>query len=199
MYDLVAITGAGISKASGIPTFEEMGDLRSKLSRDYFNAHPQEFYDGLLKMKETIDRARPNPAHLALAEHDIPVVTMNIDGLHKKAGSRIVLEVHGNLEQVLCWKCDERFDFYVIRDSICCPRCGDLLQPDVVLYGDMIRYYTDAIDLIGGSREVLVVGTSFYTSTVNEFVYRARLAGKKISIINQSAETEVAKFLKRFE
>ncbi len=199
MYDLVAITGAGISKASGIPTFEEMGDLRSKLSRDYFNAHPQEFYDGLLKMKETIDRARPNPAHLALAEHDIPVVTMNIDGLHKKAGSRIVLEVHGNLEQVICWKCDERFDFYVIRDSICCPRCGDLLQPDVVLYGDMIRYYTDAIDLIGGSREVLVVGTSFYTSTVNEFVYRARLAGKKISIINQSAETEVAKFLKRFE
>jgi len=175
-----------------------MGDLRSRLSRDYFNAHPGEFYDGLLKMKETIDRARPNPAHLALAEHGIPVVTMNIDGLHSKAGSRLVLEVHGNLEQVICRKCDERFDFYVIRDSIYCSRCGELLQPDVVLYGDMIRYYADAIDLIGSSREVLVVGTSFYTSTVNEFVYRARLAGKKISIINQSAETEVAKFLERF-
>ncbi|HOB19872.1 MAG TPA: Sir2 family NAD-dependent protein deacetylase [Candidatus Atribacteria bacterium] len=198
MHDLIAITGAGISKASGIPTFEEMVDLRSRLSRDYFNAHPGEFYDGLLKMKETIDRARPNPAHLALAEHGIPVVTMNIDGLHSKAGSRLVLEVHGNLEQVICRKCDERFDFYVIRDSIYCSRCGELLQPDVVLYGDMIRYYADAIDLIGSSREVLVVGTSFYTSTVNEFVYRARLAGKKISIINQSAETEVAKFLERF-
>lgn len=199
MYDLVAITGAGISKASGIPTFEEMGDLRSKLSRDYFNAHPQEFFDGLLKMKETIDRAEPNPAHLALAVNDIPVVTMNIDGLHKKAGSKIVLEVHGNMEQVLCDKCDVKFDFYEIRSTIHCSRCGELLQPDVVLYGDMIRYYTDAIDLIGSSREVLVVGTSFYTSTVNEFVYRARLAGKKISIINQSAETEVAKFLDKFK
>lgn len=82
MYDLVAITGAGISKASGIPTFEDMGDLRNKLTRSYFNSHPEEFYQGLLAMKETIDRAEPNPAHLALVEYNIPVITMNIDGLH---------------------------------------------------------------------------------------------------------------------
>ncbi|HZK33942.1 MAG TPA: Sir2 family NAD-dependent protein deacetylase [Bacillota bacterium] len=195
MYELVAITGAGISQASGIPTFEEMGDLRDKLSRDYFNSHTQDFYTGLLQMKETIDKAEPNPGHLALAEHDVPVITMNIDGLHKKAGTQLLLEVHGNLEHVICHKCDKNFDFYQVRESINCRECASLLQTNVVLYGDMIRYFQEAMDLIGASKEVLVVGTSFYTSTVNQLVQRAKLADIKVNIINESAETRVAEFL----
>ena len=87
MLDLVAITGAGISRASGIPTFVEMGDLREKLSRDYFRAQPEKFYEIILDIKRTVDRAQPNPAHRALAEYGVPVITMNIDGLHTRAGS----------------------------------------------------------------------------------------------------------------
>ena len=196
MYDLVAVTGAGISKASGVPTFEEMGDLREKLSRGYFEGHPNEFYDVLLTMKKNIDNAIPNPAHSALVEYKIPVITMNIDGLHGMAGSENVLEVHGNLKQVLCNKCDKIYDFDIIRESICCPQCNELLQPNVVLYGDSIRNYYDAINLIGSSKQVLVVGTSFYTSTVNGFVNSAKNAGIKVSVINQNAEEEVKKFLK---
>lgn len=196
MYDLVAVTGAGISKASGVPTFEEMGDLREKLSRGYFEGHPNEFYDVLLTMKKNIDNAIPNPAHSALVEYKIPVITMNIDGLHGMAGSENVLEVHGNLKHVLCNKCDKIYDFDIIRESICCPQCNELLQPNVVLYGDSIRNYYDAINLIGSSKQVLVVGTSFYTSTVNDFVNSAKNAGIKVSVINQNAEEEVKKFLK---
>ena len=88
MKIIVAFTGAGISKASGIPTFQDMDGIREKLSIDYFMSNTRDFYDVLLGMKKNIDKASPNPAHIAIAEYDLPVVTMNIDGLHKKAGSK---------------------------------------------------------------------------------------------------------------
>ncbi|CCJ33470.1 MULTISPECIES: Sir2 family NAD-dependent protein deacetylase [Caloramator] len=75
--NLVALTGAGISKASGIPTFNEMGNLREKLSRSFFQNNPEEFYKILIEMKEKIERAEPNPAHIALAKYNVPIVTWN--------------------------------------------------------------------------------------------------------------------------
>jgi NAD-dependent deacetylase len=197
MLDLVAITGAGISKASGIPTFVEMGDLREKLSRDYFLSHPEEFYKIMLDMKRTVDNARPNPAHVALAEYSIPVITMNIDGLHTKAGSKNVLEVHGNLEYVECQKCKTKHSYDDVKKSIYCEKCGSIYQPNVVLYGDNIRHFYKAIEWSSSCRQVLVVGTSFYTSTVNVFVDSARMAGVKVHVINKDAENEVSRFLRK--
>ena len=124
MLDLIAITGAGISKASGIPTFDEMGDLREKLSRDYFRAHPKDFYEIILDMKRNIDRAQPNAAHRALAEYRVPVITMNIDGLHTRAGSEGVLEVHGNLDYVECERCNTSHGYNEVDESIYCNGCG---------------------------------------------------------------------------
>lgn len=196
MLNLVAITGAGISKASGIPTFVELGDLREKLSRDYFRAHPQDFYEAVLAMKRNIDNARPNSAHLALAEYGIPVITMNIDGLHTKAGSEKVLEVHGNLDYVECHHCKTRHGYHEVEKSIYCGKCGHIYQPNVVLYGDNIRHFYEAIELASSCSQVLVIGTSFYTSTVNVFVDSARMAGVRISVINKDAKNEVPKFLK---
>lgn len=195
--NLVAITGAGISKASGIPTFEEMGDLRNKLSRDYFEVYPKEFYNALVTMKDTISKAKPNNAHLELAKHNVPIITMNIDGLHTKVGSKNVLEVHGNLDYVTCKSCKFRYNFDLVKSFIHCPECNEVLEPNVVLYGDPIRYYFNAIDLIGSSNHLLVVGTSFYTSTVVDFVDRAKMAGIKVSIINKDAEVEVGRFLRK--
>ncbi|SET59270.1 NAD-dependent deacetylase [Natronincola peptidivorans] len=193
---LVALTGAGISKASGVPTFDELGDIRDKLSREYFNEHPQEFYDILLKMKDIITSSKPNRAHLALAEYKIPIVTMNVDGLHRAAGSKEIIEIHGNLDYVSCKGCKEDYPFEILRKSIYCGGCNQLLEPNVVLYGDEIPQYFDAINLIDSSNRLLVVGTSFYTSTVNDLVFMAETAGIKVDIINAEAEIEVEKYLK---
>lgn len=197
MGKLVALTGAGISKASGIPTFVEMGDLREKLSREYFNNHTEEFYKVLIEMKKTIDKAEPNDAHLALAEYEVPIVTMNIDGLHKKAGSKDVIEIHGNFEFVECTNCSKNFEFGITNKSINCPKCNSLLQPNIVLYGDMIPRLYDAIDLVAEADRFLVVGTSFYTSTAGYLTDVARRKGIKVDIINEKAETEVRKYLKK--
>ena len=196
MYRIVAFTGAGISKASGIPTFEELGDLREKLSRSYFADNPEDFYGVLTAMKERSVKAMPNPAHLALAQYNIPVVTMNIDGLHARAGSKDVLELHGNLSYVFCPRCRRRFDFSIVKDSIRCSNCGAMLQPNVVLYGDSIPLYFDALDILGRAEEILVIGTSFYTSTAVELISRAQMAGIETTIINKDAENEVPRILK---
>jgi len=195
MHRIVAFTGAGISKASGVPTFEELGDLRDKLSRRYFNSKTSDFYKIILEMKGLIDKAAPNSAHISLAEYNIPIITMNIDGLHKKAGSEEVIEIHGNLEYVSCPKCDLQHSYEVIKESIHCKKCNELLQPNVVLYGDSLPFYLEAIDLVGSADELLVIGTSFYTSTASEMVYRAQRAGIKVTIINERAEEKVKNYL----
>lgn len=195
--NLVALTGAGISKASGIPTFNEMGNLREKLSRSFFQNNPEEFYKILIEMKEKIERAEPNPAHIALAKYNVPIVTMNIDGLHKRAGSKNIIEIHGNLEYVECPNCNELYDFDVVKETIYCKKCRGLLQPNIVLYGDIIPLYFNAIDLIGSADELLVVGTSFYTSTAIDLVNRAKFAGIKVTMINENAEGNVPKYLKK--
>jgi NAD-dependent deacetylase len=197
MSKIVAFTGAGISKASGVPTFIELGDLRDKLSRSYFEDNTYDFYELLTEMKKTCDNAMPNPAHLALAQYNIPVITMNIDGLHKRAGSKTLIEIHGNLNNVICCNCKASYDFFVVEQSIYCKQCNALLEPNVVLYGDSIPRYYDALELISSAEELLVVGTSFYTSTASEFVGIAKRAGIKITIINDDAENQVLRYLKQ--
>ena len=197
MYDIVAFTGAGISKASNVPTFQELGDIRNKLSRQFFNSNTKEFYELLLYMKKITDSALPNPAHIALAKYNVPVITMNIDCLHKRAGSTNLIEIHGNLEYVFCPKCNKKFDFETVRESVYCNKCNEVLQPNVVLYGDSIPRYFDAINLIGLAKELLVVGTSFYTSTASFMVDRAEAAGIKVKIINENAENEVPSYLEK--
>lgn len=198
MINLVALTGAGISKASGIPTFQEMGDLRLKLSREYFENNPEDFYRIQMEMKNKIDAAIPNKAHTTLAKYNIPIVTMNVDGLHKKAGSKNVIEIHGNLEFITCNKCSKTYDFMILKNSIYCKECGSIYEPNVVLYGDSIPLYFNATDLIGSAENLLVVGTSFYTSTANELVDRAKTAGIKVKVINENADKEVEKYLGKF-
>ena len=96
---IIALTGAGISKASGIPTFEEQSDLRNYLSRDYANNYPKEFKKLMNELDKKCIAANPNDAHYALAEYKIPIITMNIDSLHLRAGSEHILEVHGSLRE----------------------------------------------------------------------------------------------------
>lgn len=144
---ILALTGAGISKASGIPTFEDQGELRNYLDRDYARKNPNKFKEIINNLNEVCNKANPNDAHYALAEYNIPIITMNIDSLHIKAGSQHILEVHGSLR-----------------------------NNDVVLYGDSAPLYQEAydwIDRLNINDELLIIGTSFYTIFLKKF-YKLR-------------------------
>lgn len=166
---IIAFTGAGISKASGIPTFDEQGDLRIKLDRNFATYHRKEFNSIMQQLVNTCKAAEPNDAHKALAEYDIPIITMNIDGLHTRTGSKNVVEVHGNAE-----------------------------KNNVVLYGDAAPKYTEALDIIDRMCKddiLLIVGTSFYTSISSQIRSIAVNNWAQVVIINNDAEHQVRKFL----
>ena len=166
---IIAFTGAGISKASGIPTFDEMGNLREKLERTFATRHKDEFNSIMAQLSAACEQAKPNDAHIALAEYNIPVITMNIDSLHIRAGSKNVLEVHGSLR-----------------------------ENNVVLYGDSAPVYTEALDWVdrlGNKDTILIIGTSFYTTFSSQVKQTAENNGVNIVIINADAEHEVRKYL----
>ena len=166
---IIAFTGAGISKASGIPTFDEMGDLREKLERNFATRHKDEFNNIMAQLTAVCEQAEPNDAHMALAEYNIPVITMNIDSLHARAGSKNILEVHGSLR-----------------------------ENNVVLYGDSAPLYTEALDWVdrlGNKDTILIIGTSFYTTFSSQLKRTAENNDVNIVVINADAEHEVRKYL----
>ncbi len=197
MEKLIAFSGAGISKASNIPTFEDLGDLRDKLSREYLQLYPYDFFKILLHFHNTIKAAKPNPAHLALAKHQIPIITMNIDGLHQKAGSKNVLEIHGNLERLICRDCSSHYDYKYLEQDIICEKCQCVLDPEVVLYGDSLDKMNDALTMIDKANHLLVVGTSYYTSTAVDIYNYALFNKKKITEINELAEVKLPQILSK--
>ena len=166
---ILAFTGAGISKASGIPTFDEMGDLREKLERNFATRHKEEFNNIMAQLTAVCEQAEPNDAHMALAEYGIPVITMNIDSLHMRAGSKNILEVHGSLR-----------------------------ENNVVLYGDSAPLYTEALDWVdrlGNKDTILIIGTSFYTAFSSQVKRTADMNDVNTVMINADAEYEVRKYL----
>jgi NAD-dependent deacetylase len=196
MKKIVAFTGAGISKASGIPTFEELPGIRNYLTREYFLREPARFYENLWELYIRVQQAGPNPAHLALAQFNIPVITMNVDGLHSRAGTRNLVEIHGNLEWVFCPVCLRKEPFSIIRKQINCCECGRILEPNVILYGDMLKEIPRAMELTKTAEILLVIGTSFSTSTADYVVDFARSRGIQVEIINNCAEIKTPEFLK---
>ena len=195
-----ALTGAGISAPSGIPTFQGSyrgRPLRSYLTRDYMEEHPLDFFDLYSDMVKWCEK-QPNPAHYALKELGVRVITQNIDGLHAKAGTD-ALEMHGSLRFVLCHGCSWREDaqafaarFAAARArssgeamaALRCPRCGRRIDTDVVLYSDAVRHLDEAMELAASSDLFLVIGTSLETYPAAGLPDVARQAGAEIVMIN---------------
>jgi NAD-dependent deacetylase len=173
--DVVFFGGAGVSTASGIPDFRSEDGLyhqkfkyppETMLSHQFFMTHTEEFFDFYRTRMIALD-AKPNQAHIKLAELEregklTAVVTQNIDGLHQKAGSKNVFELHGSVHRNICQKCGATYSAEWILETTGvprCPSCGGRIKPDVVLYGESL----DEGTLIGAARaisecDMLIIG-----------------------------------------
>lgn len=176
---IIAFTGAGISKQSNIPTFMERPDIRERLFRSYANKHPKEYNEVIKQLKENMNGAKPNDAHYALCEYNIPIITMNIDGLHVQAGSK-PLELHGGLPD------DDEMDI------------AYTLYNKPVLYGDPAPNYQKAYELVSTMKQgdvLLVIGASMHTAIAGELRNVAKMNGAKIIEIQEDAAKNVRKTL----
>jgi NAD-dependent deacetylase len=195
---VVVLTGAGVSAESGVPTFRGRDGLwkhhrAEDLARpDAFAAHPElvwEFYNWRRKL---VGDCYPNPAHVALAamERQIPnflLITQNVDGLHARAGSRKIVEMHGSLWQVRCTVCTHaREDFTELPALPDCPVCGHLLRPGVVWFGEPLTpgVLKLAIEQIGKADVFLSVGTSNLVQPAASFYQLAKDHGAVTVEIN---------------
>ncbi len=149
---IAVLTGAGISAESGVPTFREAQtglwaqyDPQELATRYAFRQNPRLVWEWYAWRRELVSRARPNPGHLALAElaRRVPrltLITQNVDGLHQRAGSREVIELHGNIGRVKCFDRDHPAATWEETGEVPprCPECGSYLRPDVVWFGESL-------------------------------------------------------------
>ena len=196
-------TGAGISVPSGIPDFRSASGIYNQtdgytyspeemVSHTFLYSHTKDFYE-FYRSKMLWPDAQPNDAHKYIAalqeRKDVSVVTQNIDGLHQKAGSRRVYELHGSVERNYCTRCGKRFPASFIAGSTGVPKCdvcGALVRPDVVLYeegldGDVIE---GAVNAIASADMLVVIGTSLVVYPAASFVRYYR--GDKFMVVNLS-------------
>lgn len=170
--------GAGVSTASGIPDFRSADGLyhqhfkyppEEMLGHDFFLSHTAEFYD-FYRERMICLTARPNRAHVKLAELEregrlAAVVTQNIDGLHQAAGSRVVHELHGSVHRNVCQACGAVYSAEWVMQTEGVPRCekcGGLVKPDVVLYGEQLdeRVLLASVEAIAAADLLVIGGTS---------------------------------------
>lgn len=200
---VLALTGAGISTEAGIPDFRspESGlwhdrDLMELLSARGFRRDPKRFYERSLAMMPQVLTARPTSAHRLLTRLERAgklsgIVTQNIDGLHQRAGSSNVLEIHGTYRTGHCAGCAAGLDLVekLRKDPSLPPRCefcGEVIKPDIVLFGDLIPLdvYAAASGLLDQSDLLLVFGSSLSVAPVTELPDRALARNIKLAIVN---------------
>lgn len=198
--NIVFFGGAGVSTESGIPDFRSTDGLYNQkydyppeeiLSHTFFVSHTEAFY-GFYRDKMLCLTAEPNAAHKKLAELEqkgklSAVVTQNIDGLHQKAGSKNVFELHGSIHRNYCTQCHKFFDADFIANSVGVPTCdcGGIIKPDVVLYEEGLddATVTGAVDAISSADCLIVAGTSLNVYPAVGFIRYFR--GKYFVLINR--------------
>jgi NAD-dependent deacetylase len=203
----VALTGAGISTPSGIPDFRSPGsgiwtkyNPMDVATLSAFRYHPTKFYAWMRPFISSLFQAQPNPAHTSLARLEASqnlksVITQNIDGLHQKAGSKHVIEVHGTYQTLTCLGCYQQvqatdqflLDFLAGNENPSCPTCGKLLKPDIILYEEQLpaeqwkaaREEATACDLL------IILGSSLTVTPACDLPYTAMSRGARVIILNR--------------
>jgi NAD-dependent deacetylase len=202
----VALTGAGISVPSGIPDFRSPGsglwenhDPMEVAHIDAWRRDPDRFWSFYSQRFATLTDKRPNEAHLALAELERRglirgVITQNIDRLHRKAGTRRLIEVHGSIEWSVCMSCGARVEIDGVLALLDagdgaprCPTCGAPLKPEVVLFGELLpeRALAEAQDLAMAADLMLCVGSSLEVYPVAGLPAMTRGGGGRLALITQ--------------
>jgi NAD-dependent deacetylase len=196
---VAVLTGAGVSAESGIPTFRGLGGLwqgrdpMSLATPQAFEADPKLVWEFYNWRRDLVTRAEPNPAHTALAElaRRVPrltLITQNVDRLHQRAGSRDVLELHGNLFEVRCVECGRTSDRtgVTLPPLPSCDDCGALVRPGVVWFGEALppHVWTAAGAAVRSADLLLVVGTSAVVYPAAGLVATARRAGAAVIEVN---------------
>ena len=198
---IVFFGGAGVSTESGIPDFRSIDGLYNQkydyppetiLSHSFFLRKPEEFYRFYREKMLCLD-AMPNNAHFKLAELEkagilTAVVTQNIDGLHQKAGSRKVYELHGSIHRNYCMKCGKFYNAEFIKNSSGIPKCecGGIIKPDVVLYQEGLNQniLNDSVSAIAYADTLIIGGTSLNVYPASGLIDHFR--GSNLVIINKS-------------
>lgn len=200
--NIVFFGGAGVSTESGIPDFRGSGGLYSEkfgqvspeeiLSHDFLYHHPSDFYE-FYRTKMLYPNAEPNAAHFALAKLERmgklkAVITQNIDGLHSKAGSKNVIELHGTVLKNYCTRCRKSFGLDFILETVGvpkCPECGGFVRPDVVMYGESLDNdaVTGAVKAISEADTMIVGGTSLTVYPAAGLIRYFR--GRNLVLINR--------------
>jgi NAD-dependent deacetylase len=203
--NIVFFGGAGTSTESDIPDFRSQDGLYQNknsykyppevmLSHDFFMNHTEEFYR-FYKAKMIYMDARPNPAHKALVKLEKmgklkAVVTQNIDGLHQMAGSNNVLELHGSIHRNYCMECGESYklEYIIKKDTIIpiCEKCGGIIKPDVVLYGEQLdnRTISKVVGFITNAEVLIIGGTSLAVYPAASLI--DYYLGNKLVLLNKS-------------
>ena len=201
--NIVFFGGAGVSTASGVPDFRSATGLYNRennssyspeymLSHEFFVNHPDKFME-YARENLMIEGIKPNDCHYALTKLEKQgklkgIITQNIDSLHQEAGSKNVIELHGNLRDYYCTSCGKNFDLSYVKkfkNLVTCDECGSVVRPDIVLYGeslnnDNINY---AVNLISQADVLIVGGTSLVVYPAAGLIDFYR--GKKLVVINR--------------
>ncbi len=197
----VVLTGAGVSTESGIPDFRSAGGVWARYdpfevaSIAAFRSDPGRVWEFYGRRLRVLDEVRPNAAHRALAALEEAglvraVITQNVDGLHTQAGSREVIEVHGSLATASCLRCghaEHRSRLAGLLPLPCCPVCGDVLKPDVVMFGELMpeAAIERATDLARSAGLLLVVGSSLQVWPVAGLPEETLRHGGRLAIVNR--------------
>ena len=202
--NIVFLGGAGVSTESGIRDFrgkDGLYSMREKLppgtTPEYLLSNTCLYFNTELFLENyrnnlNCSDAKPNVTHLFLKELEDAgklraVVTQNIDGLHQRAGSRKVFEIHGTIWRNYCRGCKKEYPSTYLFDTEGIPKCscGGLIRPDIVLYGEMLpQAYYDAADVIAEAEVLIVAGTSLQVSTAGALV--EEFQGKHLVILNDT-------------
>ena len=204
-HSIVVFTGAGISVPSGIPDFRSADGIYNQktkfkaspeeiISHSFFVNNTEDFYS-FYKDKMCYPKAEPNAAHKYFADlekkgKNVIVVTQNIDGLHQKAGSKTVYELHGTIHQNFCMRCGRMFglDYVMNAKGVPhCDKCGGIVKPNVVLYEEGLDEDTisRSINAIMTCDTLIIIGTSLRVYPAAGFIRYFR--GKYLVVINKDA------------
>jgi NAD-dependent deacetylase len=202
--NIVVFTGAGVSAESGIPTYRGKGGYWNKYDPDkyaninYFHKDPSYYWNFFKDVRSPVlKKAKPNTAHKSIAKLENSgrvesIITQNIDGLHKEAGSKNILELHGNTRMFSCLKCKHEFDFQQINELLEkhlppeCTECGSLIRPNVVLFGESLDpdILTKASQDSSSADLFIAAGSSLLVQPAALLPLTSKENGAKLIIIN---------------